>query len=334
MPKEVQQKKQKRSYNNSFMRKLPGCSFPNAIEKDMHGMQPLPSVLMKATIDAANDYRSIKYQAISTEQFDSARISQLARVIARSFALNEPMARHIQPPRNMPQYVYGKKHKDDFGEDNFGDWTKENIMYWIIRLFVLTEPGSSLNDIQVNKQLQKYSLAILNNESKIIGGALNLPLSMADLENEFRNNDPFIQAVYIWFQPIHHLLLGQESEALQTLCNHYPDFKAALEFGKVGIHFMVARSPSLPTEDTFELVVASVERFKELNYTYVVTAAANQWTGAAFELLGGVRVHFAPYRAEKKLIASSEELPHRVSSKDGFISDKDSGCMFYVIRIN
>ena len=316
------------------MRKLPDCDYPDALEKELHGVQPMPSVLLKASMDSSKAYRSIKHRVISTENFDSTRILQLAKVIACSFALNEPMARHIQPPRNMPLYVYGKKHKDHFGEDYFGDWTKENIMYWIIRLFVLTKPGSSLDNIQVNNQLLYHSLAIFNNESEVIGGALNLPLLMADIENEFRNNDPFIKAVYSWFQPIHHFLLEQESKALQTLCNQYPDFKAALEFGKVGIHFMVARSPSLPTEDTFELVAASVERFKELDYTYVVTAAANQWTGAAFELLGGVRAHFAPYRAEKQLLESLEYLPHQVSSKDGFISDKDSGCMFYVIRIN
>jgi hypothetical protein len=316
------------------MRKLPYCDFPNALEKKMHGIQPLPSFLLRGNIDAAYAYRSLKYKAISTEEFDTTRILQLARVLACSFALNEPMARHIQPPGNIPFYVYGKKHKDDFGADYFGDWTKENIMYWIIRLFVLTEPGSPLDEIQVNKQLHNHSLAILNNESEIIGGALNLPFLMSDFENEFRNNDPFIQAVYTWFQPIHHLLLAQESKALQTLSNQYPDFKSSLEFGKVGILFMVARSPSLPTEDTFELVAASVERFKELDYNYVVTAAANQWTGAAFELLGGVRVHFAPYRAERQLIESLEDLPHGASSKDGFISDKDSGCMFYIIRIN
>jgi hypothetical protein len=117
------------------------------------------------------------------------------------------------------------------------------------------------------------------------------------------------------------------------LCDKFPEFHKALIDGKVGELFMIARSPLLPTEDTFELVAASLQRFRDLGYHYVLTAAANQWTGAAFEIAGGTRVHFAPYRAVKTVKESLVPLPDETSTSDGFLSAKDSGCMFYIIKL-
>ena len=45
-------------------------------------------------------------------------------------------------------------------------------------------------------------------------------------------------------------------------------------------------------------MAASAEHYRTLGYSYLVTEATNQWTGAAFEALGGVRVHFAPFQAK------------------------------------
>ncbi len=65
----------------------------------------------------------------------------------------------------------------------------------------------------------------------------------------------------------------------------------------------------------------------------MVTEATNQWTGAAFEALGGVRVHFAPFQAQATVRNSAEPLEGLTTSPNGFLSDKDSGGMFYVIRL-
>ncbi|MGH8644993.1 MAG: hypothetical protein ACREX4_11250 [Gammaproteobacteria bacterium] len=51
------------------------------------------------------------------------------------------------------------------------------------------------------------------------------------------------------------------------------------------------------------------------------------------ELLGGVRVHFVPYQAQATVPQSLEPLEGTVTSRNGFLSDKDSGSMFYVIRL-
>jgi hypothetical protein len=95
----------------------------------------------------------------------------------------------------------------------------------------------------------------------------------------------------------------------------------------------VARSDDLPKEDAFELVAASAERYRALGYSYMVTEATNQWTGATFEALGGVRVHFYPFQAQPAVRKSAEPLEGVVRSPNGFLSDKDSGGMFYVIRL-
>jgi hypothetical protein len=65
----------------------------------------------------------------------------------------------------------------------------------------------------------------------------------------------------------------------------------------------------------------------------MVTEATNQWTGAAFEALGGVRVHFRPFKVEPAVPKSNEPLEDVTTSPNGFLSDKDSGGMFYVIRL-
>ena len=82
-----------------------------------------------------------------------------------------------------------------------------------------------------------------------------------------------------------------------------------------------------------ELVAAGAERCRTLGYEYVVTEATNQWTGAAFEVLGGVRVHFALFLVQPAVRKSNEPLEDVVTSSDGFLADKDSGGMFYVIRL-
>ena len=72
--------------------------------------------------------------------------------------------------------------------------------------------------------------------------------------------------------------------------------------GQVGHNVMVARTETLAKED-------------------------------ACEALGGVRVHFAPFQAQQTVGKSTEPLEGLVTSPNGFLSDKDSGIMFYVVRL-
>ena len=47
----------------------------------------------------------------------------------------------------------------------------------------------------------------------------------------------------------------------------------------------------------------------------------------------GVPVHFAAFQAQPTVRLSTEPLEGVVTSSNGFVSDKDSGGMFYVIRL-
>src|SRR5204863_3772534 len=106
----------------------------------------------------------------------------------------------------------------------------------------------------------------------------------------------------------------------------------ALHHGLVGHFALVARSDQLPVEEAFELVAASAEHYRQLGFSYILTSATNQWTGAAFTVLGGIRVHFEPFLARRRVPASSVPIA-TVSSRDGFISAKDSGSMIFVLRL-
>ena len=136
----------------------------------------------------------------------------------------------------------------------------------------------------------------------------------------------------VW-EPVYAALGAQDAEALTALSERYPAFREAYARGKVGHHLLVARSDDLPKEDAFELVAASAEHYRARGYSYMVTEATNQWTGVAFEALGGVRVHFYPFQAQPAVRKSAEPLEDVTTSPNEFLSDKDSGGMFYVIRL-
>jgi hypothetical protein len=126
---------------------------------------------------------------------------------------------------------------------------------------------------------------------------------------------------------------AQDAEALTALSERYPEFREAYAQDMVSHHFLVARASDLPKGDAFELVAASAERCQALGYSYMVTEATNQWTGAAFEALGGVHVHFRPFLVQPAVRKSDEPLEGITRSPNGFLSGKHSGGMFYVIRL-
>jgi len=225
------------------------------------------------------------------------------------------------------------RHTDPFGSAPFGPWNTETLLYWLIRLFLLTDPTSPQSAIRVNLETLAQSLAILDRRGHVIGGAFNETMPAFDASPEFRQDDPFMAAVLAFAEPVLALLGTQDAEALTALSARYPGFREAYTQGKVGHHFMVARSDALAKEDTFELVAATAEHYRALGYGYMVIEATNQWTGAACEALGGVHVHFAPFQVQPAVRKSAESLEGTVTSPNGFLSNKDSGCMFYVIRL-
>jgi hypothetical protein len=225
------------------------------------------------------------------------------------------------------------RHTDPFGTDPFGSWDTETQTYWVVRLTALTDPTSPQDAIELNEDTLAQSLAILDGEGRVIGAAFNQTMGPLDVEPPLRDDDLFLDTLVSVWKPVYGALGEQDAEALKALSERYLEFKEAYEKGKVSHHILMARSDDLPKEDAFELVAASAERCRALGYEYLITEATNQWTGAAFEALGGVRVHFRPFLVEPAVRKSAEPLEGVMTSSNGFLADKDSGGMFYVIRL-
>ena len=312
---------------------LPYCAYPQAKDFTRHGVQVLPAVLPLVDFTRAQPYRSHKYSATVASRLTPDRVLQMTEVVGTSFARREPQARHLQPPKNPPPGLMKASHSDPYGSEIFGPWTKERLLYWFIRLLVLTDPTRPKSAMRINEETPEQSLAIVDSTGQVIGGALNETMPPLDVSPAFRQDDVFLTAVFSFVEPILTLLSTQDAEALAALCTQYPSFREAYSLGKVGHHFMVARSDAIAKADTFELVAASAARYQSLGYAYMVIEATNQWTGAACEALGGVRVHFAPYQGRHAVRQSAKPLEGVVTSPNGWLSNKDSGSMFYVIRL-
>ena len=312
---------------------LPYTAYPTARDATRHGIQPLPASLPLVDFTQAQPYRSSRYSTVLATELTTEQLLQMAWVIAASFARHEPQSRHLRPPKYPPAELMEARHTDPFGTDAFGSWDTETHMYWIARLFALTDPTSPKDTIEVNEETLAQSLAILDGEGRVIGGAFNETMPPFDVEPPFRKDDQFLDTIVGVWEPVYAALGAQDAEALTALSKRYPGFREAYDKGKVGHHLLVARSDDLPKGDAFELVAASAEHYRALGYEYMVTEATHQWTGAAFEALGGVRVHFYPFQAQHTVRKSAEPLEGVVTSPTGFLSDKDSGGMFYVIRL-
>jgi hypothetical protein len=311
---------------------LPYCRYPRAADVDEHGVQQLPTILPLVDFERARSHRSPRYATVSAARLTSDQILQLAEVVGTSFARREPQCRHLQPARR-PTELREALHTDPFGRCAFGRWNTESLLYWFIRLLVLTDATSPRGAIEVNAEALAQSLAIVDDTGDVIGGALNETMPARVDPPNFRRADPFLDAVLAFVEPVFALLGAQDAEALKALFIAYPEFADAHSAGKVGHHFMVARSEALPKSDAFELVAGTAEHYRSLGHAFVVIEATNQWTGAACESLGATRVHFAPFRAHQSVRRSAEPLAETVTSPDGFLSSKDSGSMLYVIRL-
>ena len=314
-------------------RPLPYSAYPRARDVSQHGIQPLPASLPLVDFARAALHRSSRYSTVLATELTREQLLQMAWVIAAGFARREPQARYLRPPKHPPAGLMEASHTDPLGTDSFGSWDTETQLYWVTRLTALTDPTTSADAIEVNEEILAQSLAIVDWDGRVIGAAFNETMPPFDVEPPFREDDPFLDTVVGVWEPVYAALGAQDAKALTALSERYPVFREAYAQGKISHHFLVARSEDLPKGDAFELVAASAERSQALGYSYMVTEATHQWTGAAFEALGGVRVHFAPFQAQPAVRKSEEPLEGVVTSPNGFLSDKDSGGMFYAIRL-
>lgn len=307
---------------------LPFCAYPTADQTELHGLQTLPDSIPPVDFEKAEPYRSHRYQLTPALSLTKAQLLQVARGMGASFAKRDPISRHLILTEEPPQQLQGGKHSDTFGEAAFGGWTFENILYWFVRGFILTDPSDNMC---LNEPVLSLCFAILDGD-EVIGFVIYVPVAADEPEPELDPDDHFRALVMENLDPIFSLLDEQNTAGTAALREKYPDFDRALHAGKVLHGLMVARFDALPTQDTFELVVGSHEHIRDMGYEYIVIEATNPWSGAALEAEGATRVHYMPYRAQKRVAIHTEDS-ESVSSPDGYPSANDSGSMFYVLRL-
>src|ERR671921_214404 len=283
-------------------RPLPYSAYPRAADVAQHGLQPLPKSLPLVDFAQAKPYRSRRYSTVIATRLTKEQLLQAAGLMPAGSPRWEPQARYLRPPKYPPAGLMEARHTDPFGTDPFGSWDAETQLYWVTRLTALTDPTSPTGAIEVNEEILAQSLAILDGDGRVIGAAFNQTMPPFDVEPPLREDDPFLDTVISVWEPVYGAFGAQDAAALTALSERYPEFREAYEKGKVTHHFLIARSDDLPKE-------------------------------AAFEALGGVRVHFRPFLVEPAGPKSEEPLEDATTSPNGFLSDKDSGGMFYIIRL-
>ena len=141
------------------MIKLPRCHYPKATDSHAHLLQQLPDELPLFDLLLAKPFRSTTYRAIPIDTFSHEQVSELIRVIAKSFVLNEPMNRHMVPYVNPPQVIKESTYLNLYGENIFGEWKKENIFQWVIRLLVFGQLKDKLDRNDSDNFSKQLSLA-------------------------------------------------------------------------------------------------------------------------------------------------------------------------------
>src|SRR5918998_4745308 len=160
-----------RTISSDGPRSLPYCAYPKASDVAQRGVQPLPAALPLVDLVRAQPHRSRRYSTVVAADLAPAQLLQVARVVASSFARNEPMTRHLRPPKYPPAGLMEARHSDPFGSGvPFGPWHMETLVYWFIRLYLLTDPTSPQNHIRVNEEVLAQSLAILDERGRDIAG--------------------------------------------------------------------------------------------------------------------------------------------------------------------
>jgi len=197
-------------------RPLPFCRYPSAEEVAEHGVQPLPAILPLIDFERARPHRSRRYTAVPASRLTRALVMRLAEVVGTSFARREPQCRHLQPARLLPDGLREAVHIDPFGTAAFGPWTRENLLYWFIRLLVLTDATSPRSAVEANEEALSQSLGILDDSGDVIGGAINETMPPLMDPPSFRRGDPFLDAVLAFVEPVFALLGAQDAEAIKA----------------------------------------------------------------------------------------------------------------------
>lgn len=307
---------------------LPHCNYPTAQEIELSGLLSLPDHLSEFDLSKLESFRTDTFEEIGTQTLENTEVLELTKMLAKSFVTNEPTNRHLKTPEKFPEAL-NRIYTDAYGESHFGEWTKENIFYWLIRLVFLTKPSDDAKHITKNQDILELSLAVKNASNKIVAGVLSQSVS---IEESSMRNDSYLSTILGLYSVSLDFIFSQEHEAISALTETYPDFKASLDQKKVATALMLAKDESFAKEDAFELFIRAIELLQTKGFKYVLVAGSNQWTGAACEMFNATKVHYKPFRDHERVAKTSDAPENELHSEDGYLAAKDSGIMYYIIK--
>ena len=338
--------------------RVPFLKFPTHAETHRHGMQPLPTTLDVPQINPSsvlpycmseNTASSVEFK--SWTELSKNDVLELVRMVGLGFAAYEPMCRHLNA-QLMTDELRDAEYEDALGRHSWGhhtlaeqkEMTKEDLpltladaLTWWIRMAFISDPEVEGRPLQ-QETLKRSTVAIDTKTGDFLGALIGVPATLPPSSDAPHPSPPadcvFQRECNKAIGPIGQLIEDMEGAAVPALITAYPAMKQAFEQHKVTCAFMISKSSQIEVSHSLpvDLFRAHMEQQIALGHKYIVTEASNPWTGAVMEAMGATPTYFAPHRSIGGIVKSDEPVEEGPSSSNGYVSDKDSGIMYYAGR--
>ena len=325
--------------DQSQVRTLPRVAFPSCNDKNAHGLQKeslsrckdvIPMFDLSGSFPLRNPQLCIKqWAALSREQ-----VVEALAVIGEAFERNEPVMRHVILPQ-APSDFHTLRHSDGLQKDTeAGPWSAANLTAWWARLYWVVDlrlPGAPLI-----RETMESSLAVVSPDGHVttaICVSVQAPFDGNDFERD--KLCPIGQYVTNCYSFLDDICEEADNHGLAELCRQFPDFENAIRGKKVAEACMLGKgNHASDSREPFELLYRLFFHLQTLGYSYMYVLASAHWTGAFLEMAGAVRVYFCPWQGKRPLPVGVTPQPSQPCSPNGWMSDKDSGLMMYVVRLS
>ena len=337
---------------------VPFLKFPTHAETHRQGMQPLPTTKDVPQINPSSvlPYCMSEDTASSVEfkswtELSNEEVLELVRMVGLGFAAFEPMCRYFKA-QLMTDELRDAEYEDALGRHSWGhhtlaeqkEMTKEDLpltmadaLTWWIRMAFISDPEVEGRPLQ-QETLKRSTVAIDTNTGDFLGALIGVPATLPPSPDAPHPSPPadcvFHREINKALAPIEQLIGNMEGTAVPSLTTTYPAMKQAFEQHKVTCAFMISKSSKIEVSRSLpvDLFRAHFEQQIALGHEYFVTEASNPWTGAVMEAMGATPTYFAPHRSIGGIVKSDVPVKEGPSSPNGYVSDKDSGIMYYAGR--
>ena len=318
--------------------------FPTRADTAFHGVQIAELDRLMATtatipVFDASHLDALRNPRLCVRSWHSLSVSQVKEalaVIGEAFARWEPVVRHLLLPAEPVEFKESTtRHSDGLEQGvTLGEWTAANLTAWWTREhFVVdaTQPGAPLQHDTL-----LLSLAVVAPDGSVTTSYCLHKQSPPDAsapDAAAPTIHTFLKQCYF---PLDALLECTTNEGFAALCKRFPDFVEAWQAGCVVEGAMLGKAAHVVDKrEPLEIFYRAFFHCQALGYRYLFVLATSHWTGAIMEAMGAVRVSFEPFQGKISvpLNKDGKALGGSPSSSNGWLSDKDSGVMMYVVAL-